>query len=342
MTELKYNDRRGYVEQAEDGMRLDRWAKRHWPDVPHGLLQKSARKGLLRLDGKRAGPESRIEKGQEVSLRGAVVQKEPAEREKTPYKLDAKAEKLMQDMILHQRPQLFVLNKPPGLAVQGGSGQKAHVDGMLEALQGHAPERPKLVHRLDRDTSGVLLIARDTPTAATLTKAFKEHTIQKVYWALVLGWPKKSRGKIELPLAKGTESGEKEKMLVDEENGLPAETHYRVVARTEYLDMPYAWVELLPISGRTHQLRVHLQAIGHPIVGDVKYGGKGVVRPGLASQLHLHARRLVMIEDEDLPLKSRLGDLDVFAPLPQHFKEALEAFGFPKDDDGVSLLEVGL
>jgi 23S rRNA pseudouridine955/2504/2580 synthase len=326
----------GVVAPHEDGQRLDRWCKKNWPDVPHGLLQKASRKGDLRLDGARAKPETRIAAGQTITLRGASGQGQKPAGTK-PRQLDPRTQEQMRRMILHTTPKLFVLDKPAGLAVQGGSGQSRHLDGMLGALQGDAPERPKLVHRLDRDTSGVLLVARDTPTATALTRAFKEKTVQKVYWALVLRVPAKSRGKITLPMAKGSFGDEKEKMMVTED-GLPAETHYRVIAECEYLGMAHAWVELLPITGRTHQLRVHMEAIGHPILGDVKYGGGGTLRPGLPQQLHLHARRIVM----EKGAAGNLPALDVKASLPTHFRESMTAMGLKHDDDGVSLLEIGL
>ncbi len=328
------NDREQRVSDADDGARLDRFCKRIWPDVPHGLLQKSSRKGLLRVDGKRAKPETRVESGQMVQLRGANVQS-TAERQKlamTPEQITA-----LRHRILLEREQLLVLNKPAGLAVQGGSGTERHLDGMLDALQGPYAERPKLVHRLDRDTSGVLLLARDAKNAAILTKAFAAREVQKVYWALVLGAPKQPRAEIDRPLIKGREGNERERMVVDHENGLPAQTHYRVIERVEGPNgETLSWLELMPITGRTHQLRAHLLSIGHPIVGDGKYGGPRAHVEGLSPLMHLHARRLIM---DNVP---GLAAIDVKAPLPDHMRESWEALGFPKDDLGVSLIEVGL
>lgn len=328
------NDRALRVTEADDGARLDRVCKRHWPDVPQGLLQKSSRKGMLRLDGKRAKPETRVEAGQTIQLRGAI-QQSVEERQKlamTPEQVTA-----LRHRILLEREQLIILNKPSGLAVQGGSGTERHLDGMLEALQGPYPERPKLVHRLDRDTSGVLVLARDTKSAAVLTKAFAGREVQKVYWALVLGSPKLARAEIDKPLIKGREGNERERMIVDFDEGQPAQTQYRVVERVlgpngESL----SWLELMPITGRTHQLRAHLLAIGHPIVGDKKYGGPRVHVDGLPATMHLHARRLLL---DGVP---GLAPIDVKAPLPDHMKESWEILGLPKDDLGVSLIEVGL
>lgn len=329
----------GVILPHEDGQRLDRWCKKHWPDVPHGLLQKSARKGALRLDGTRAKPDTRVVAGQAVTLRGTSggANKPATISTERP---GGKTEEQMRRMVILVEPQLYVLNKPAGIAVQGGSGQSHHIDGMLDALQGNAPERPKLVHRLDRDTSGVLLIARDGHSATALTKAFAKKDVQKVYWAIVLGTPKKSRGKITLTMAKGAVGDDKEKMMImsEAEGGMVAETHYRVIGTRDYLGMPHSWVELMPVTGRTHQLRVHMQAIGHPILGDVKYGGPGVIRPGLAPQMHLHARRLIM----GYGVATNIDGIDVKAPLSEHFRDSLKKMGFPKDDDGVSLVEVGL
>ncbi len=320
------------VGMNDDGARLDRFCKRHWPDVPHGLVQKSARKGLLRVDGRKVQPDARVSAGQIVTLRGATEQTRVA---RAPLRMTPQEVLKLQHRILHDREAFLVIDKPAGLAVQGGSGTEKHLDGMLDALQGPYAERPKLVHRLDRDTSGVLLLARNAKSAATLSKAFAGRDVHKVYWALVLGWPTKPRGVIDIALSKGREGNAMERMLADED-GLPAETHYRVIERVMGPgEQKMAWLELMPVTGRTHQLRAHLLAINHPIFGDGKYGG---IRPGvtgLTQQLHLHARRLVA----EFP---GMAKLDVKAPLPPHMQESWEILGWPKDDLGVSLLEVGV
>jgi 23S rRNA pseudouridine955/2504/2580 synthase len=223
--------------------------------------------------------------------------------------------------VIHTAPSALVLNKPPGLATQGGSGTFSHVDGLLDAYAGEGP-RPRLVHRLDKDTSGVLLIARTPGSAAFFSKHFSGRSAKKIYWALVIGDPAIDDGLIELPLAKQPGSGG-EKMHVDEAEGQSARTRYRVLDRA---GTRAAWVELQPLTGRTHQLRVHMAAIGHPIVGDGKYGGPEAFLSGTISRkMHLHARRLII----DAPGKTKI---DVTAPLPDHFAASMESLGFDEAD----------
>jgi 23S rRNA pseudouridine955/2504/2580 synthase len=221
-------------------------------------------------------------------------------------------------MVLTQTPAAIVLNKPPGLATQGGTKTHSHVDGLLDAFVTGDGPRPRLVHRLDKDTSGVLLVARTPGSAAFFSKRFSGRSAKKVYWALVTGVPDVAHGMIDAPLGKQPGTGG-EKMHVDEENGQPAKTRYRVVERA---GNAAAWVELEPLTGRTHQLRAHMAAIGHPIVGDGKYGGQDAFLTGSVSRkMHLHARRLI-IDHPD-------GDkLDVTAPLPEHFAATMEQMGF--------------
>ncbi|MCJ2183882.1 RluA family pseudouridine synthase, partial [Novosphingobium sp. 1949] len=228
---------------------------------------------------------------------------------------------LADQMVLTQDRAAIVLNKPPGLATQGGSGTKQHVDGLLDAYASDGP-RPRLVHRLDKDTSGVLLIARTPGSAAYFSKRFSGRSAKKIYWALVIGVPSIEDGMIELPLAKQPGTGG-EKMHVDEENGQSARTRYRVIDRA---GNRAAWVELHPLTGRTHQLRVHMAAIGHPIVGDGKYGGQDAFLSGsISRKMHLHARRLIIEHPDGAPL-------DVTAPLPEHFANSMESLGFDEDD----------
>ncbi|MGH6785776.1 MAG: RluA family pseudouridine synthase, partial [Novosphingobium sp.] len=221
-------------------------------------------------------------------------------------------------MVITQDRAAIVLNKPPGLATQGGSGTKEHVDGLLDAFAADGP-RPRLVHRLDKDTSGVLLIARTPGSAAFFSKRFSGRTARKIYWALIAGVPSVEDGLIELPLAKQPGSGG-EKMMVDQtEHGQPAKTRYRVIERAGNTT---AWVELQPFTGRTHQLRVHMAAIGHPIVGDGKYGGPEAFLTGSVSRkMHLHARRLIIDHPDGSPL-------DVTAELPEHFAASMAQLGF--------------
>ncbi|HWL46434.1 MAG TPA: RluA family pseudouridine synthase, partial [Sphingomonadaceae bacterium] len=251
----------------DHGIRLDRWFKRHLPEASFNLVSRWARTGQLRLDGKRAVPGDRIEEGQ-------VIRVPPAEppapatrrpkRERPP--LSADEAEFARSLVIHRDKAAIVVNKPPGLATQGGTRTERHLDGLLDALTFEAEGRPKLVHRLDKDTSGVVLLARSARAAGHFAKAFSSRTARKVYWALVVGVPSIEDGMIELPLAKQPGSGG-EKMHVDEKEGVPARTRYRVIERAGNRT---AWVELQPFTGRTHQLRVHMAAIGHPIVGDGK------------------------------------------------------------------------
>jgi len=226
-------------------------------------------------------------------------------------------------MVIRETRSAIVLNKPPGLATQGGSKTHRHVDGLLDAfVEDDDTPRPRLVHRLDKDTSGVLLIARTPGSAASFSKRFAGRSARKVYWALVVGVPEVTEGTIDAPLAKQPGTGG-EKMHVDEEKGQPAKTRYRVVDRAGHRA---SWIELEPLTGRTHQLRVHLAAIGHPIVGDGKYGGQDAFLTGsISRKMHLHARRLIIAEPSH---QGKGGKLDVTADLPEHFAASMDALGF--------------
>ncbi len=305
------------VQPDDDGVRLDRWFKRHLPDVGFAMVSRWARTGQIRVDGKRAAPEDRLSAGQvlRVPPGGAAP-----ERKTGPVRKPLSEAQIEQAeaMVLTQDRAAIVLNKPPGLATQGGTGTKEHVDGLLDAYAGDGP-RPRLVHRLDKDTSGVLLIARTPGSAAFFSKRFSGRSARKIYWALVTGVPDIEEGQIDLPLAKQPGSGG-EKMMVDQsEAGQPSRTRYRVVDRA---GNRAAWVELQPLTGRTHQLRVHMAAIGHPIVGDGKYGGPEAFLTGsISRKMHLHARRLIIDHPDGTPL-------DVTAPLPEHFAASMEQMGF--------------
>jgi 23S rRNA pseudouridine955/2504/2580 synthase len=223
-------------------------------------------------------------------------------------------------MVLAKGRDWFMLNKPPGLATQGGTKTVQHLDRLLDGLADDEGQRPKLVHRLDKDTSGVLLVARSARAAGHFSKAFSGRTARKVYWALITGVPSAEEGLIDAPLAKQPGTGG-EKMHVDEENGLPARTRYRLIDRA---GNRAAWVELQPLTGRTHQLRAHMAAIGHPIVGDAKYGGaEAFLTGGISRKLHLHARRLKIEGLDGKPI-------DYTAELPSHFTETLATLGFDR------------
>ncbi len=314
------------VGRDDDGIRLDRWFKRHLPQIGFATVSRWARTGQIRVDGKRADPADRLVTGQVLRVPPGGEAKSSAprpRRELTEEELD-----LAQSMVLEQDRAAIVLNKPPGLATQGGTGTTRHVDGLLDAFCGENDPRPRLVHRLDKDTSGVLLIARSAGSAAYFSKRFSGRSARKIYWALVVGVPEIHDGMIELPIAKQPGTGG-EKMHVDEAGGQTARTRYRVIERA---GNRAAWVELHPLTGRTHQLRVHMAAIGHPIVGDGKYGGQDAFLTGSVSRkMHLHARRLV-IDHPD-------GDLiDVTAPLPEHFATSMEYLGFD-EAEGDTVIE---
>ena len=310
------------IAEDDDGIRLDRWFQRHAPDTSFNIVSRWARTGAVRLDGAKAAPGDRIAAGQTLSFPEHVP--EPA----TPRPVAAVRDVLstnqvdyIRAMIIHQDQHAIIINKPPGLATQGGTGITTHVDGLLDALQFDMTTSPKLVHRLDKDTSGVLLLARTARAAAFFSKVFASRDARKTYWALTIGVPKVEAGEIDAALSKQPGSGG-EKMHVDPEGGLKSKTRYRVIDRVAGRA---AWVEFMPLTGRTHQIRVHAAAIGHPIVGDAKYGGKeAFLTGGISRKLHLHARRLVMDAPDG-------GKIDVTAEVPAHIGESFTMLGFDPD-----------
>lgn len=312
------------VAPDDDGIRLDRWFKRHMADVPFTLVSRWARTGQLRVDGKRATPGDRIEAGQSIRVPPAEPVAERVKRERP--RLTEEQIDYAESLVIHRDPAALVVNKPPGLATQGGSKTTEHLDGLADGLMFDLDQRPKLVHRLDKDTSGVILLARTARAASFFSKSFSGRTAKKVYWALVVGVPSIEQGLIDLPLAKQPGTGG-EKMHVDEENGQSARTRYRMIERA---GNRAAWLELQPLTGRTHQLRAHLAAIGFPIVGDGKYGGKeAFLTGGVSRKMHLHARRLKIDHPDGTPL-------DVSAELPSHFAESLGLLGFdPETGDNL-------
>jgi 23S rRNA pseudouridine955/2504/2580 synthase len=288
------------------------------PEVSFNIVSRWARTGQLRLAGKRAVPGDRVEAGQEIRvppLESAPARSARPQPRRDP--LTADEEQFVREMVIYEDPDAFVLNKPPGLATQGGTKTHQHLDRLLDGLAGESG-RPKLVHRLDKDTSGALLVARSARSAGHFAKAFSGRTARKVYWAIIVGDLGTDEGMIDLPLAKQPGTGG-EKMCVDRENGLPAKTRWRVIDRA---GNRAAWVELQPLTGRTHQLRAHMAALGHPIVGDAKYGGaEAFLTGGISRKLHLHARR-IRIDAPDG------GAIDVSAELAPHFAESLATLGF--------------
>jgi 23S rRNA pseudouridine955/2504/2580 synthase len=306
------------VADDDDGIRLDRWFKRHMPDVSFNIVSRWARTGQLRVAGKRAVPGDRLEAGQELRVPPAEAMPDRNARPQPPRDpLTEDEERFVREMVIYRDAHAFVLNKPPGLATQGGTKTTQHLDRLLDGLA-EDDSRPKLVHRLDKDTSGALLVARTARAAGHFSKAFSGRTARKVYWALVVGVPSPDEGLIDAPLAKQPGSGG-EKMHVDEENGLPSRTRWRTIDRA---GNRAAWVELQPLTGRTHQLRAHMAAIGHPIVGDAKYGGpEAFLTGGISRKMHLHARRIRIDGIDGKPI-------DQSAELPSHFAESLATLGF--------------
>lgn len=317
------------VSGDEAGLRLDRWFQRHYPELSHGALQKLLRTGQVRLDGKRVEGKDRVEPGQTVRLPpGVTAAPAPSSKAapKAAPKLSARDSEEIQSLVIHRDDWVIALNKPSGLAVQGGSGTERHVDGLLDGLRFGFEERPRLVHRLDKDTSGLLLIARTGQSARRLTASFRDRETEKLYWAVVVGAPPRPDGAIDLPLAKRPGARDRETMQVDHEEGQKALTHFKVL---DHAANRAALLALWPRTGRTHQLRVHCAEIGCPILGDRKYGGEEALLSAVADsrRLHLHARRLV------LPHPSGKGTLKLQAEPPAHFKRTLEAFGFSTAGD---------
>ena len=307
------------VQPDDDGIRLDRWFKRHLPDASFNIVSRWSRTGQLRVDGKRATPSDRLLAGQAIRVppadTSAAASARPVRKRR---ELTEDEMEFALSMVIHKDDAALVINKPAGLATQGGTKTENHVDGLLDALFFEFDNRPKLVHRLDKDTSGALLLARTSRSAGHFSKAFSSRTARKVYWALVVGVPDIVDGFIDLPIGKQPGSGG-EKMHVDEQNGQSARTRYRIVERA---GNTCAWVELQPYTGRTHQLRVHMAAIGHPIVGDGKYGGKDAFLTGTISRkMHLHARRLRIDHPQG-------HQIDVRADLPPHMQDSFADLGF--------------
>jgi 23S rRNA pseudouridine955/2504/2580 synthase len=304
------------VAADEAELRLDRWFRRHFPALTHGRLEKLLRTGQIRVDGKRAAASLRLAAGAAIRVPPLPAAPAPAPREARPA--SDKEARALQAAVLYKDADMLAIDKPAGLAVQGGSKLDRHLDAMLDALRFDAAERPRLVHRLDRDTSGVLLLARNARAAAALAEAFRAKSCRKVYWAVVVGVPDIRQGRIDLPLAKlPGRAGER---VVPDEAGKGAVTLYRVL---DHAGKTAAWLELSPLTGRTHQLRAHCAAMGTPILGDGKYGGAKahLAVAGASRRLHLHARSIEIHVPGG-------RDITVTAPLPAHMRAALDALGF--------------
>lgn len=296
------------IKPEDDGIRLNRWFLREYPSLSLSRLQKLLRTKQIKVDGKKAETSTRLSAGQELRL-------PPLDNEKAVPDnkiLSAKDVEYITSMVIFKDKNIIVLNKPSGLAVQGGTNTNKHIDGLLDALKFENDERPKLVHRIDKDTSGILLLARNRKYADLLTKAFREHTLQKTYLALVRGCPEPKEGTIKFNLEKVGERME----VVDD--GQKALTEIKVL---DNVGKKYALVEAKPLTGRTHQIRVHLESIGTPILGDDKYFGKERLRlKDVADKLYLHAYKI--------DLSSVYGKETIIeAKLPKHFAEACQFFG---------------
>jgi 23S rRNA pseudouridine955/2504/2580 synthase len=307
------------IDSADAEMRLDRWFRRHFPQLGHGRLEKLLRTGQIRVDGKRASAGDRVAPGQEVRV-PPLPDAPPPKPQYRPKPGDIAA---IERAILHRDDHVIVLDKPPGLAVQGGTATEHHLDGMLDGLRFGAAERPRLVHRLDKDTSGVLVLARSAAAARFLTGAFRDKATQKIYWAAVVGLPKPREGRIDKRLAK-LPGPAGERVVEEEDDGKRAVTDYRTIA---HAGDKIAWVAMNPITGRTHQLRAHCAAIGTPILGDGKYGGAVAHPSGIADarKIHLHARAIALPHPNG-------GMLRVVAPLPSHMVRTWKFFGFDQSD----------
>ncbi|MDR3449718.1 MAG: RluA family pseudouridine synthase [Alphaproteobacteria bacterium] len=303
------------VEEDEAGIRLDRWFKRHFPSISHGELQKMLRTGQVRVGGKRAESSTRIEPGQEIRVPPQVADA-PTEG---PTKKSARDASDIKKLIIYEDDDVLVLNKPAGLAVQGGTGIRESIDRMLESYATDKHGKPKLVHRLDRDTSGVLLVARNTYSATRLTESFRHRDTQKVYWGLTLGVPKPEKGRIETFLVK---RGEKMEVCGKKDEG--AKNAITIYQNMERALFEAAFVAMWPVTGRTHQLRVHMAHIDAPLFGDPLYGiptPEGMPSDELGKGLHLHARRLILPHP-------RRGVIDATAPLGAEMKKTWKWFGF--------------
>ena len=296
------------IKPDDDGIRLNRWFLREYPSLSMGGLQKLLRTKQIKVDGKRAEASTRLSAGQEIRI-------PPLDDKKAPKKevfISKNDEKNIKDMVIYKDDNIIVINKPAGLAVQGGTNQTKHIDGLLDALKFEKDERPKLTHRIDKDTSGVLVLARNRKYALLLTQAFREHKIKKTYLALCVGCPKISEGQIKAQLEK---VGEK---MVVTEDGQKAVTNYKVL---DSIGSKFCLVEAEPLTGRTHQIRVHLSHLGTPIIGDTKYGKRDDAKKAdLSLKLHLHSFKI--------DLSVIMGKKTVVkAPLPDYFKSDIDSLG---------------
>ena len=334
------------VAEGEGGQRLDRWLRRRAPQVSQGAVEKLCRKGEIRVDGGRVRANTRVEAGQDVRLPPLPEERGPAAPRRE--KVEAADAEMIRSRVIYRDDHILALDKPAGLASQGGSGQVRHVDGLGDALRFERDEQPRLVHRLDRDTSGVMIMARDRTTAAALSEAFRSRETRKVYWAAVAGVPHPRMGTVRYGLVKAGGAGSERMRAVhpDEVDAVPgakrATTDYAVL---QTLGQRASWVAMVPVTGRTHQLRAHMAEMGHPISGDGKYGGQAQENAGdgwgagmgeeVGRRLHLHARSLRLTH----PISG--ARLHLTAPLPPHMARTWAMVGWDAADVPVDPFEDG-
>lgn len=315
------------VSEDEDGQRLDRFLQKHLKGVPFGLLQKLMRKGQIRVDSGRVKAATRLQAGQSVRI---PPMEERAPEKKT--KISERDAQMMRDMVLYDDGHIIALNKPAGLPTQGGTGVTKHIDGLLDVLANKEGVRPRLVHRLDKDTSGLLLLARSAKIAKEMGKIFQRRDIRKIYWALTVPAPEINSGEIRAPMIKSGGEGF-EKMIVDVENGQEATTLFDIMERAH---KQLAFVAFWPRTGRTHQIRVHAAHMGCPIVGDKKYGGQEAVLDGMQTtkRVHLHAHSIAF----DHPVTKK--PIELQAPLADDLVKSWKNFGFDPQSDMIPFQDV--
>ncbi len=317
------------VAENEHDTRLDRWLKRRFPGLTQGQVEKLLRSGQVRVDGARAKSNQRLLAGQDVRVPPIKADREPA-----PSKSEGRVQNVSREdaeyirsAVLYEDDDIFILNKPPGLAVQGGTKTRRHVDGMSVALVPQGAEKPKLVHRLDKDTSGVLVLAKSAPVAADLGKFFRSRELEKIYWAVVLGQPRPLEGEVRGWMVKATGPGEDKEKMRGAEHGEKSAvfsiTDYAVVANSA---QKAAWVALKPVTGRKHQLRYHMSSMGYAILGDHKYTCDREVPEGVSKGLHLHARAIRLPRRHGKPI-------EVIAPMPTHMQDTFDVLGYNANDE---------
>ncbi len=310
------------VSEGEDGMRLDRWFALHFPRLKFGRLQKMIRTGQIRVDRGRVKTNTRLSFGQTVRI--PPMEKDDGAVKTVKSELNKSDADFLRQRILYEDDDVIVLNKPHGLAVQGGSGTDRHIDGMLKSLPNKKGEAPRLVHRLDRDTSGCLLVAKTRAVASHFGSVFRSRSARKIYWAVTIGVPNPNQGSISCFIARQSGRDGEQMAVVGKghKGALHSMTHYSV---TDNAGQEFSWVTLKPVTGRTHQLRVHMMNLGTPILDDPRYSAmenwNWQPPKGLGSGLHLHARRLVI----SLVNGTKL---DISAPLPPHMKKSFDMLGF--------------